>query len=696
MNASLDSNLFIQKYKGVMIDMLRLSFPQLTAPEIEYAVDMAIRENIQDHEITIDNNYKKSKINTTLLEVSNCILSREPIITSCGVMFSKHGDKLSPILKMVHSFIMGRKEAKNKMFQFPKGSEEYQKMNLLQLLLKLDANAYYGASGMYSSVYYNLYAASTTTIQGRSCISAAATLFESFLANNVPFGSLNEVITFIYNVRHDEYKFNDYQFINHHATLEEAFFKVMTSCGFGWIPTESEMEIVWNIMAQLDQHTLNRLYYKNNLYEFCSNTAIMSIIITMLQKLENPFVDPNEVPEEIKDDMKFFTDLLFDYVYYHHQIIDRLEKMASMVRSISIVQDTDSAIISLDAWYQFVLGNCIGVDMKIKKFEYDPVEEKFSEEVFMTEYDFLNDEILENQRFINPVILYPQDNLRYSIIAIIANVISSMSNDFMHRYCSNANSYLPSELNNGGKTQCLMSLKNEFLFRRLLLTDAKKHYATIQELQEGNVVPESESLDVKGMEVFAKSTVAASTKEKLKKILYEDILNTPVVDQVRIIKDIAIVEKEIFLSIQSGEKKFYKPARIKSASAYDDPMRIQGVKAAYAYNELHEHGTEAIDLTTRNSVDIIKVDINKKNIEKIKDSHPEVYNKAIHLMGTSKFFNAGIDAISLPLNEAVPSWILPFVRYSEIINDNVGKFPLTSLGLRRGNNNNNTTNIIAF
>ena len=100
-------------------------------------------------------------------------------------------------------------------------------------------------------------------------------------------------------------------------------------------------------------------------------------------------------------------------------------------------------------------------------------------------------------------------------------------------------------------------MKNEFLFRRLLLTDAKKHYASKQELQEGNVVPEEESLDVKGMEAFTKSTTAKETKDKLKKILYEDILNTPVIDQANIISKIAIVEREIFDSIHKGEKKYY-------------------------------------------------------------------------------------------------------------------------------------------
>ena len=66
------------------------------------------------------------------------------------------------------------------------------------------------------------------------------------------------------------------------------------------------------------------------------------------------------------------------------------------------------------------------------------------------------------------------------------------------------------------------------------------------------------------------------------------------------------------------------------------------------------------------------------------------------LLKENQYYKNGIDSIGLPLNEPVPAWILPFVRYAEIINDNVAKFPLESVGIRRGNQHNNSTNIISF
>ena len=235
----------IENYKKIMMDMLHINFPLLTETELAAAIDYSISTHFKDTDVVIDNSYKKKQVNMTLVSLANYILEREPIITSYGVMFNRHGDKPNPIYKMIDGFITGRKKMKKEMFKYPRGSELFQKYNLIQLLLKIDANAYYGATGQYSCIYYNVYTAPGTTTQGRSCISAAALFFESFLNNNVPMGSMNELIEFIYNVLHQEHFYNSAEIINLHASVEETFFQLISSTGFDWIPTEDEMFIVW-------------------------------------------------------------------------------------------------------------------------------------------------------------------------------------------------------------------------------------------------------------------------------------------------------------------------------------------------------------------------------------------------------------------------------------------------------------------
>ena len=552
---------------------------------------------------------------------------------------------------------------------------------------KIDANGYYGVSGQYSCIYYNLYAASSVTTQGRQANSTAALFFEMFMANNVPFESMEELFGFINNVVKEPKKFNDYVIGIRNISLEECFFKLLYNCGFDWVPSYDEMEIIWNVLAQFDQTSLNRLYYKNNLYEFADNPFISQLVINMLCKLSEPFLDPNNPPAIIKEDIDELLDLLKEYVFYYYQIPSKIEKMDALIRDVSIIQDTDSCIISFDAWYNFILQKTYGIPMDIKTEYIDMATEEIKDKEYVPDYDFYNDQVIESERGINPIVMIPQDGLRHSIINILAYCTGIMLNEYVEQMCMNFQAVRP-----GG---CLVMLKNEFTFRKLLITDAKKHYASIQELQEGNQVPEDESLDVKGMESFVKSTMNKTTQEKLKRILYEDILNTDTIDQVNVLKKIAIVEKEIYDSIMKGEKIYYKPAKIRAASSYEKPMFIQGIKASVAYNALHEPGTETIDTTMRNSIDIVKVEITKRNVDKIAESYPEVYAKACKLLD-DEYFKGVIDAIAIPLNESVPGWVLPFVRYTEIINDNVGKFPLESIGTYRGNPNNNISNIVDF
>lgn len=325
-----------------------------------------------------------------------------------------------------------------------------------------DLNGYYGATGQYSCIYYNLYAASSVTTQGRSCNSAAALFFESFLNNNVPMGSMNELVEFIYNVLHENRTYNSLEIITNHATLEETFFQLMSSTGFGWIPSEDEMHIIWEMLSKLDQDDLDRLFYKNNLFHFIDNIPVKQAIIYILQTLKAPFMDPNEPPEEILEALKELCDLIKEFVYYDKQIIDRLEKMTSLIRSVSIIQDTDSAIVSFDGWYQYVRQFCIGVPMAIKNEVVDACTFIESGDVVVSEpkqtvseYSFLDDDMIEVDRLIDPMVITPQDGLRYSIINMLAYCVGILVNDYMDKYCTNAHS--------DNERACLISLKNEFL-----------------------------------------------------------------------------------------------------------------------------------------------------------------------------------------------------------------------------------------
>ena len=225
----------------------------------------------------------------------------------------------------------------------------------------------------------------------------------------------------------------------------------------------------------------------------------------------------------------------------------------------------------------------------------------------------------------------------------------------------------------------------------------KKSYATIQEIQEGNMIPQKQdtALDIKGIASMAKSSMSDYTRNELKKIMYEDILNCENIDQLTIIKKLAILEKKIYNSLQNGSKDYYKPVVVKSIGNYENPMSIQGIKASIVWNALKEDIHSPLNLEERNSVDIAKVVINKNTVEKIKDKNPELYIKCKELLESGQFKDPEINSLAIPKDIEVPQWVLDFIDYDTIIKENVSGFPLESVGCMRLNNENiNWTNIL--
>ena len=205
-------------------------------------------------------------------------------------------------------------------------------------------------------------------------------------------------------------------------------------------------------------------------------------------------------------------------------------------------------------------------------------------------------------------------------------------------------------------------------------------------------------MDIKGLPIN-KSTMNDSAKAALQKILYEDILMSKYIDQVKIIEKIAILEHTIEKSLRDGKKEYYKPLSIKALSSYEDPMRIQGIKASIIWNKLKGPDLEAIDLNARNTIDVVKVKITPSNIDLIYQDYPEVYDRLVQLFTDTSLFKdekkKEITTLAIPTGVETPEWVKVFIDYKTIINDNITNFPFGSVGITRlGSNNINYSTIM--
>lgn len=683
-------NKLIKKYKETVTPMLNLALPKLTNQEISDVIDYSILKRAKDTPVILDNNYKHKQLDVSLLLMADYILERNPILTAHGVLFKDPSAGINPIANLVTKFMNDRDIHKGQMFKQEPGSHLYNKYNLFQLLDKIDANSLYGAIGMNKCIYYNIYVANSVTAQGRLAISLSAMAFESFLANNVKFRSLDEVIEFIHNILTEDRKYNDYEVLDNDISIEDCFEKIVMTCGHGYIPTEEDLNIIWEILRSVSQQDINRLYYKNYIFSFFNNSIMEKMITDILITLEEPYLDPNKPPQEILPLLEQMWDVVEEYVFYNYGYVDSQDRLKFLPRSVILLVDTDSNFVHLDPWYKFILEKVYHVPMKIKYQEMEHFDAQLKDLKFdrdkVLDYDFYRDEIIEKERLINPVRILPQDNLRFSIINIMAYLLSKVMEGTMERFTKSANSWRDCK-------KCLMIMKNEYLFRRIMVTPNKRSYATMTQLREGHI--RDNDLDIKGLAIN-KTTLADSSKVKFQKILEEDILKAGTIDQMKVLKELAIMEKEILDALMNGSKEYFKPATVKSMDAYDDPMRQQQVKAAVVWNALKDPDIEGIDLNTRNNILVVKIDINPSNDKFIKEHNEERYNNLLDLYEMKQFKN-GVDVIGLPLDQDTPEWLLDYINYHTIINDNLTNFEtiLECIGIEMFDRGNvNYSNII--
>ena len=699
----------------------------MTEADAKNIVDYSVKKRFTDFDAYLRNNYIKKNIDLSGAEILEYITKKETILTSYGVLFKTHANSQNPMISVIQNFAKLRKMHKKEMFKYPKGSEQFERYNLLQQLDKIDMNGIYGLIGLAVSFLFDLNVAPSVTSMGRSLISSAIMCFEMFLGNNVKFGSLDDVLVFIDNVRKEykEWKFDDEVVLGKNGFVDvyEVFNKLILNCGYKYVPTTEDMDIVLKILQSCTQTELNRLYYKNNLYGIMDTWYARNLMFKIFENMDFPYMDPAYPPLGIRPYLDELKALLLEYVFYCYQIYDRMDRNKNMIKKISLISDTDSSFVSLDAWYNYNIKYLEGHDFKIlhqsvdvaklvEKCEKsgeeipeylqdiqdsrfpisfferddwgDPINSSISDCITFEEpeydYDFFNQEKIEINKLINPIETIPQENMKFSLVNIMCYILTDVINRYMIDFTKESGSYR-------ADTECAIVMKNEFFMTRVLLENVKKHYASLQQLQEGNYlggVP-----DVKGIDCLVKSVIPKTTRDRLNKILLKDILLADNIDRTNIIKQMAILENDIYSNIMNGSKNYYKPATIKSLDSYENPLRVFGVKGLLLWNYVKDEHLAAIDVKERNSVDIVKIAVNAVTVEKLKNEFPYQYERFLELLGIKECNNDEVkllkskefQSIALPLDVPVPRWIELIVDYRSIIVDNLGGFPLNGVGI---------------
>ena len=219
-------------------------------------------------------------------------------------------------------------------------------------------------------------------------ISTTENTFEAFVADNYNFININEFFDWIYSfLPNAPIVIDDWlQPVDNNALYKRLKSKILNLSG-------DDKDTLRKFVDNLDDVDRRLVYYKNNLIQFVKDhknvrnlyESIFEDVLNLpymnqsddwkkkITKLGyNPnefktvedwnkfvnkeyFMDPNDVPSSIKDKMEIFKNYCVNYVYTPYMPFDRIYRLKNFKRRCVTVIDTDSNILALDTWVNYIL-----------------------------------------------------------------------------------------------------------------------------------------------------------------------------------------------------------------------------------------------------------------------------------------------------------------------------------------------------
>lgn len=512
-----------------------------------------------------------------------------------------------------------------------------------QTSTKENINSAYGVSVMPGYILFSPDSASMITSQARELISEMLWTLEKFLGSNMVFKTTNEFYSFINEITRiklDENLIFQYNikvptFEMLVERLKELIYYIPKE-EIGDIDTNKSLFLMMKNIAKDPVKSIN-FYYKYNMYKFIRyNPSVMGIINWIM--VENKeFISPDlgvmnksESVVYIKP-IQELVDIFIHFVVAPIPTYDRVEKYQTRGRYIIPVSDTDSVILRLDEWVEFVQ------DFGTVKFD----------------------------TFYNESALFRAAN----IMSFICTEICNFMGQNMARHC-----YVPKEL------RPRINIKNEFFFKSLLLyPNIKKNYSAWTRLREGAVVNKIANTGL----ALTGSNINPFVAKTLKGIISEEIHYAKDVSITRIMKRVYDLEMSIRHEIYDNLNVSFGTFTAYKASNRVDNMSSSTIRGVEVWNWLYPDNK----IEPYNKVYIINTILEREEqLDLIKDLHMrEIVRDRIFVRPMDK--NApkyGLRTIAIPDSmNTFPVWIRDIVDVNRLVERHINSITslLPSLGI---------------
>lgn len=707
---------FLEAYKSEMIQIIQRMDPDIDAYDINETLDKMIQKRIVNPQVTLDNNYTHESRDTNLLAVLDWSFDRKPIMAGNGTFYKNQHEAVNPVANMLKQTSDRRDMFKGMMFQIEDfESKEYKELDRKQGNEKVNNNSWYGGSGNPAAPFYSKWSAPATTHTAQMGISTTEQLFEGFIADNYIYMNTDECLEWCEKMLREEDPDDEGIILDDFIPKrgrEELYKRLYDNI----LNTDDSTDKILNrYIRGLDENDVTFLYYKNNMMQFIDNCEVIQDLINQIfQNIPNYdyinddiedwinhlpdgcedfhgtsakdwnkfvnksyFMDPNNPPSEISGLLAQLSAYMMKYVYCRYCSPDRIYRLKNFKRQVVTVIDTDSNILALDPLIDYIMGT-------------------------VTHKNTFGRSELHNT---------------FICINMIAYLITDAVTDILYQFGVNAN--VPEDYRD------LYKMKNEFLFLKLIIAEAKKRYLSRIALREGNYM-NPPKYDIKGFD-FKKSTCSERSEKAFMKIIKKTILDTDQPDITDLVSKVYKFANEVRQTIQDGKKDYLPLVSVKDPAAFKNPEREQSVRGSIVWNALYPDNmidppTKCsiikLNLLTEQSMEAVKekypreyeiimdtvfrdttgIFISKKHIEELVDyvdvtdpdwnkSIPKKYRAEYRKLGPdawNKFVEQydgpldiggdevkckGFQVLAIPGNSDIPEWIREFIDYETIINN---------------------------
>ena len=632
--------------------------PSLDEEKVSSIVASKIKMDLKDPVVDLENDIKGIRESVKLTDFCNWIDKKKPIISGNATFYVQPEELESPTRIMLRDKKKGRSLVKKEMFKALAAGDDdkYRSLDLDQKNKKVIMNAEYGGSGAPTAAFYNKYTPSATTLMAQAIITTLAAFFEGILGDNQKFFHINEMFDWFNHIKKND--IDDFISI---PSREEAVKRLKLK----FITYNISHDVILNsYIANCSDKELAHIFYANNLKElFRRNDKISKILKNILVTLplyevtqdgtvpdqfkdrfksdkeynqwvvEEMFMNPYAPPECIKKDIDKLTDYFMKYCYVDYLTPDSIIKLNNHTRNTVLLVDTDSNVINSNIFVEFVLDELLS-------FVYESFGRK----------KIYNDIICVN---------------------ILAHILQEAVSRLLEYYGIMHN------INEESRVE--LSMKNEFMFRRLFLMLEKKRYVSSIVRKEGNILLPFKT-DIKGVD-FIKAEVTDEVTARFTKILEDRILFPENLQLKELNKDLKEFIKEIDLDLRNGGTRFLKPKSYKPEEAYKQvegktiAWRLPVFRAVSIWNLLYPDQK----IYSMDRVKLIKLIVTKKeDMDIIKEKFSEEYNKVMSMVFYSnnlEIAKAGMKIIAIPNTlKEIPAWIIPLIDYENIVSDVLNSF----------------------